>query len=278
MANQMLVTRSSRLPKQGNLPILSITPTELEISRLNPTAWVEAKSGVRTSGALVESVVDRTGSRVWAPVNPSFKPSLLKTGKGIPYFQFGKIGVNNGGVLGTTVPSFPANGVYNLAVLAFCPDRNTGGWVGTGGNVIGNKGNLADNNALRMRLGPDTYDGNVIWLNHGGGAVTGTDNYPINTSYAFRGAWHLHYITVTPTLHRWELDGAVLQQTSYPAKPFDAGDAQQMLIGGSGGSTLNHGLQGFIASVIMVPGEVTNTGKAAIVRHLQALKAALEQV
>lgn len=277
MSNSMVVTRSSRIPRNGNLPVLQITPTELEIFRLNPTMWVDAQSGVKVDAGRVQSVSDRTGSKVWLPKNAQYKPTLLRTSLNVPYFQFGKIGVMNGGILESTSPVFPMDGKYILAVLANIPERNTGGWAGTGGNLIGNNGSLGNEDIYRMRLGNDDYTGTNVFLNHGGPNITGTDNYPINSAYAFRGAWHIHIITVDASMHRWEIDGAVLSQRPFPAKAFVTLEAQQMLIGGAG-AVPAHGLQGYIAASVLVPGEVSTSGKAAIYRYMEQRKAALEAI
>lgn len=121
----------------------------------------------------------------------------------------------------------PADGIYSLFILNRIPVEKTEGYTEVRGNIAGN--NEAVGEWLRVRFGSDSYEGNVILLNHGGVPVTGTDNYPINKSLVGRrdAKWHISTIQAGADFHRWEIDGALHQETTFPAKPFPTEASRQ---------------------------------------------------
>ncbi|EIH8434171.1 hypothetical protein AXX71_005307, partial [Escherichia coli] len=255
----MLVLKSDIPTNNPNLPKFAISEEELAILRLQPSAWLESTSGVTSNGGKVTSVRDKTGKTTWAHTGSN--PPVIKTYNGIPSLNFGRAVSNSGSLMATDgYQSIPANGLYSLFILYRIPVGNTEGYNGVGGNIAGN--NETAGEWLRVRFGSDSYEGNVIFLNHGGTPVSGTDNYPINKSLAgWRDAqWHISAIQAGTSFHRWEIDGALHQETSFPAKPFPTEAARQLIIGGAC-NPLSNGFQGDIAALLLIPGVLSNDNK-----------------
>lgn len=269
----MLVLLSDISADNDNAPRWVISDEERDILRLKPSAWLESTSGVVSSGGKVSAVRDKTGKTTWK--HTATNPPMIKLYNGIPVLNFGRAVSNSGALLAEGgYQAIPADGIYSLFTLYRIPVGNTEGYTGVGGNIAGN--NEAAGEWLRVRFGSDSYQGNTIFLNHGGVAVTGTDNYPINTSLAgWRDAkWHISTIQAGTDFHRWEIDGALLQETTFPAKPFLTEASRQLVIGGAC-NPLSHGFQGDIAAVLLLPGELRDGAKTLIYDRLNTMKAAL---
>ncbi|MDK7595392.1 hypothetical protein QP585_19950, partial [Serratia ureilytica] len=130
---------------------------------------------------------------------------------------------------------------------------------------------------LRVRFGNDSFLTDAVWINHGGTAVSDPSNYPINTTIAgFRdNQWHIAAIEATSSHHRWEHDGALLQQKEIPAKPFATAASRQLIVGGAG-NPLSNGFQGDIAAKIIIPGVLSVDAKNTLYARFNALKADLQ--
>lgn len=274
MANAMVVFKADRPANNPNLPKLEITQQEIDILQMNPSAWIEAKSGVVSSGGEVSLVRDKTGRANWTPV-AALKPRVIAAGKGYA-LRFGRAASNSGALLAQgSYESLPADGIYAQFILYRIPLANTEGYTGTGGNICGNYTTVPD--WLRVRFGNDSFLTDAVWLNHGGTAVSDPSNYPINTTITgFRdNQWHIAVIEATSTHHRWEHDGALLQQKDIPAKPFATEASRQLTIGGAG-NPLSNGFQGDIAAKIIVPGVLSVDAKTTLYARFNALKAELQ--
>lgn len=273
MANAMVVFKASRPSNNPNLPKLSITQQEIDILQMNPSVWIEAKSGVVSSGGNVSLVRDKTGRANWAPA-ATLTPRIITAGGGAA-LRFGRASQNSGALVAQDeYETFPANGIYSMFILYRIPLPNTEGYSGTGGNVCGNY--AAEPDRLRVRFGLDSFGGDVVWLNHGGAATGDPSNYPINTAIAgFRdNLWHIAAIEATSNFHRWEKDGVLLQQKDIPAKAFATADSRRLVVGGAG-NPLNHGFQGDIAAQLIIPGPLAVDDKATIYDRFNSLKAEL---
>ncbi|AWC81157.1 MULTISPECIES: hypothetical protein [Serratia] len=273
MANAMVVFKADRPANNPNLPKLEISEQEIAILKMNPSAWIEAKSGVVSSVGEVSLVRDKTGRANWTPVG-AMKPRVIAAGKGFA-LRFGRAASNSGALIAQgSYESLPADGIYSQFILYRIPLPSTEGYGGTGGNICGNYTAVPD--WLRVRFGNDNFQTDAVWLNHGGTAVSDPSNYPINTTIAgFRdNQWHIAAIESTSTFHRWEHDGALLQQSAAPAKPFATAASRQLIIGGAG-NPLSHGFQGDIAAKIMIPGVLSVDAKTTLYARFNALKAEL---
>ncbi|QGH62604.1 hypothetical protein [Serratia proteamaculans] len=271
----MLVLKSDIPTNNANLPRFTITEQEMAILRLQPTAWLESTSGVVSNGGKVSAVRDKTGKTTW--VHTATNPPVIKTYNDIPALNFGRAVSNSGALIAADgYQAIPADGIYSLFILYRIPVGKTEGYSGVGGNIAGN--NEAVGEWLRVRFGSDSYEGNVIFLNHGDVSVTGTDNYPINKTLAgWRDAqWHISTIQAGADFHRWEIDGALHQETTFPAKPFPTEASRQLVIGGAC-NPLSNGFQGDIAAVLLLPGELREGAKTLIYDRLNAMKAALTE-
>lgn len=269
----MLVLKSDIPTNNANLPRFTITDQEMAILRLQPSAWLEATSGVVSSGGKVSAVRDKTGKTTW--MHTATNPPVIKMYNGIPVLNFGRAVSNSGALIAADgYQSIPADGIYSQFILYRIPVEKTEGYSGVGGNIAGN--NEAAGEWLRVRFGSDSYEGGVIFLNHGGLPVTGTDNYPINKLLAgWRDAqWHISAIQAGVDFHRWEIDGALHQETTFPAKPFPTDASRQLVIGGAC-IPLSNGFQGDIAAVLLLPGELREGAKSLIYDRFNAMKTAL---
>ncbi|HEJ8131078.1 hypothetical protein ACUNJB_06660 [Serratia sp. IR-2025] len=274
MANAMVVFKADRPANNPNLPKLGITEQEIAILKMNPSAWLEAKSGVVSSGGEVSLVRDKTGRANWTPV-AALKPRVIAAGKGYA-LRFGRAASNSGALLAQgSYESLPADGIYAQFILYRIPLANTEGYTGTGGNICGNYTTAPD--WLRVRFGNDSFQTDAVWINHGGTAASDPSNYPINTTIAgFRdNQWHIAAIEATSSYHRWEHDGALLQQKEIPAKPFATAASRQLIVGGAG-NPLSNGFQGDIAAKIIVPGVLSVDAKTTLYARFNALKAELQ--
>ncbi|WP_413508258.1 hypothetical protein [Serratia proteamaculans] len=271
----MLVLKSDIPTNNANLPRFTITEQEMAILRLQPSAWLESTSGVASSGGKVSAVRDKTGKTTW--MHAAANPPVIKMYNGIPALNFGRAVSNSGALIaGDGYQAIPADGIYSLFILYRIPVEKTEGYSGVGGNIAGN--NEAVGEWLRVRFGSDSYEGNVIFLNHGGVPVTGTDNYPINKSLTgWRDAqWHISAIQAGAGFHRWEIDGVLHQETSFTAKPFPTDAARQLIIGGAC-NPLSNGFQGDIAALLLIPGVLPTMSKSIIYERFNALKTSLTQ-
>ncbi|MEX3171585.1 hypothetical protein AB4M04_05760 [Serratia quinivorans] len=271
----MLVLLSDISADNNNAPRWVISKEETDILRLKPSAWLEATSGVVSSGGKVSAVRDKTGKTAW--MHTASNPPLIKMYNGIPVLNFGRAVSNSGALLAEGgYQAIPADGIYSLFILYRIPVEKTEGYSGVGGNIAGN--NEAVGEWLRVRFGSDSYEGNVIFLNHGDVSVTGTDNYPINKVLpGWRDAqWHISTIQAGADFHRWEIDGALHQETTFPAKPFPTEASRQLVIGGAC-NPLSNGFQGDIAAVLLLPGELRDGAKTLIYDRLNAMKTALTE-
>lgn len=274
MANAMVVFKADRPANNPNLPKLEITQQEIDILQLNPSVWIEAKSGVVSSGGEVSLVRDKTGRANWAPV-ASLAPRVIAAGKGFA-LRFGRAASNSGALIAQdSYESLPADGVYAQFILYRIPIANSEGYTGTGGNICGNYTTVPD--WLRVRFGNDSFLTDAVWINHGGTAVSDPSNYPINTVITgFRdNQWHIAAIETTSSHHRWEHDGALLQQKEIPAKPFATAASRQLIVGGAG-NPLSNGFQGDIAAKIIIPGVLSVDAKTTLYARFNALKAELQ--
>ncbi|MFS7187714.1 hypothetical protein AB6848_19815 [Serratia proteamaculans] len=271
----MLVLLSDISADNNNAPRWVISKEETDILRLKPSAWLEATSGVVSSGGKVSAVRDKTGKTAW--MHTASNPPLIKMYNGIPVLNFGRAVSNSGALLAEGgYQAIPADGIYSLFILYRIPVEKTEGYSGVGGNIAGN--NEAVGEWLRVRFGSDSYEGNVIFLNHGDVSVTGTNNYPINKVLpGWRDAqWHISTIQAGADFHRWEIDGALHQETTFPAKPFPTEASRQLVIGGAC-NPLSNGFQGDIAAVLLLPGELREGAKTLIYDRLNAMKTALTE-
>lgn len=274
MSNAMLVLKSPRPGIGQNLPNIQVTEQEVAILNMNPTAWLEAKSGVVSSAGEVSLVRDKTGRANWAPV-ATLAPRMIAAGKGFA-LRFGRAASNSGALIAQGgYESLPADGVYSQFILYRIPLPNTEGYGGTGGNICGNYTTVPD--WLRVRFGNDSFQSDIVWINHGDTAASVPSNYPINTTIpGFRdNQWHIAAIEATSTYHRWEHDGALLQQSTIPAKPFSTAASRQLIVGGAG-NPLSHGFQGDIAAKIIIPGVLSVDAKTTLYARFNALKAELQ--
>lgn len=274
MANAMVVFKADRPANNPNLPKLEITQQEIDILQMNPTAWLEAKSGVVSSGGEVSLVRDKTGRANWSPV-AALGPRVVAAGKGYA-LRFGRAASNSGALIAQGgYESLPADGIYSQFILYRIPLPNTEGYSGTGGNICGNYTTVPD--WLRVRFGNDSFLTDAVWINHGGTAVSDPSNYPINTVITgFRdNQWHIAAIEATSSYHRWEHDGALLQQKEIPAKPFATAASRQLIVGGAG-NPLSNGFQGDIAAKIIIPGVLSVDAKNTLYTRFNALKAELQ--
>ncbi|RYM50746.1 hypothetical protein [Serratia proteamaculans] len=271
----MLVLLSDISADNNNAPRWVISKEETDILRLKPSAWLEATSGVVSSGGKVSAVRDKTGKTAW--MHTASNPPLIKMYNGIPVLNFWRAVSNSGALLAEGgYQAIPADGIYSLFILYRIPVEKTEGYSGVGGNIAGN--NEAVGEWLRVRFGSDSYEGNVIFLNHGDVSVTGTNNYPINKVLpGWRDAqWHISTIQAGADFHRWEIDGALHQETTFPAKPFPTEASRQLVIGGAC-NPLSNGFQGDIAAVLLLPGELREGAKTLIYDRLNAMKTALTE-
>ncbi|EPH7219926.1 hypothetical protein ACS3L2_002670 [Serratia marcescens] len=274
MANAMVVFKADRPANNPNLPKLEITQQEIDILNMNPSAWLEAKSGVVSSGGDVSLVRDKTGRARWVPV-AALAPRIISVGKGFA-LRFGRAASNSGALIAQGgYESLPADGIYSQFILYRIPLPNTEGYGGTGGNICGNYTTVPD--WLRVRFGNDSFQTDAVWINHGGTAVSDPSNYPINTVITgFRdNQWHIAAIEATSSHHRWEHDGALLQQKDIPAKPFATAASRQLIVGGAG-NPLSNGFQGDIAAKIIIPGVLSVDAKNTLYARFNALKAELQ--
>lgn len=274
MSNAMLVLKSPRPGIGQNLPNIQVTEQEVAILNMNPTAWLEAKSGVVSSGGEVSLVRDKTGRANWAPV-ATLAPRMIAAGKGFA-LRFGRAASNSGALIAQGgYESLPADGIYSQFILYRIPLPNTEGYGGTGGNICGNYTTVPD--WLRVRFGNDSFQSDIVWINHGDTAASVPSNYPINTTIpGFRdNQWHIAAIEATSTYHRWEHDGALLQQSTIPAKPFSTAASRQLIVGGAG-NPLSHGFQGDIAAKIIIPGVLSVDAKNTLYARFNALKTELQ--
>lgn len=267
----MLVLKSDIPANNANLPRWSLTDEEMAILRLNPTAWVESDSGVVLNNGNVTAVRDKTGKATWYPAGS--RSPTIKLFNEKPAFYFGNGVANSGALLaGNGYQSIPANGIYSLFLLYRIPVPNTEGRAGTGGNIAGN--NEAPGEWLRFRFGIDTYLNDTIFLNHGGKPVSGApENYPINSHKAgWRDSqFHISLIQAGADFHSWEIDSVLLQETPWPARPFQTDASRQLIIGGAA-NPLEIGFQGEIAAFLMLPGELRDGAKALIYDRFTAMK------
>ncbi|MGP3034247.1 hypothetical protein ACTVNG_06745 [Serratia ureilytica] len=269
----MLVLLTDILADNDNAPRWVISDEERAILRLKPSAWLESTSGVVSNGGKVSAVRDKTGKTTWNHTGAN--SPVIKMYNGIPALNFGRAVSNSGALLAEGgYQTIPADGIYSLFILYRIPVEKTEGYTGVGGNIAGN--NEAVGEWLRVRFGSDSYEGNVIFLNHGGVPVTGTDNYPINKPLTgWRDAkWHISTIQAGVDFHRWEIDGAIHQETTFPAKPFPTAASRQLVIGGAC-NPLSNGFQGDIAAVLLLPGELRDGAKALIYDRFSRMKAEL---
>lgn len=274
MANAMVVFKADRPANNPNLPKLGITEQEIAILQMNPSAWIEAKTGVVSSGGEVSLVRDKTGRANWVPT-ATLKPRIITAGGGAA-LRFGRAAQNSGALIAQSgYESLPADGIYSQFILYRIPLPNTEGYGGTGGNICGNYTTAPD--WLRVRFGNDSFQTDAVWINHGDTAASEPSNYPINTTITgFRdNLWHIAAIEATSSHHRWEHDGVLLQQKEIPAKPFATAASRQLIVGGAG-NPLNHGFQGDIAAQIIVPGALSVEAKATLYARFNALKAELQ--
>ncbi|QGH63447.1 hypothetical protein [Serratia proteamaculans] len=269
----MVVLKADRPSNNPNLPVLNITEQEIKILKLNPTAWIEATSGVVSSGGEVSLVRDKTGKADWTTI-ASLKPRLVTSGNGVA-FRFGRAASNSGCLLAQAdYETYPDDGIYSKFILYRIPVPNTEGYASTGGNICGNYAAAGD--WLRVRFGNDQFQTDGVWINHGGTEVSDPSNYPINTTIVgFRDyLWHTIAIEATPTYHRWEQDGVLLQQKDIPAKPFATAESRRHVIGGAG-NPINNGFQGDIAAELIIPGVLSQDSKETIYERFNSMKAAL---
>ncbi|HEJ7134795.1 TPA: hypothetical protein SMF84_001467 [Serratia marcescens] len=274
MANAMVVFKADRPANNPNLPKLGITEQEIAILQMNPTAWLEAKSGVVSSGGEVSLVRDKTGRANWVPT-ATLKPRIITAGGGAA-LRFGRAAKNSGALIAQSgYESLPADGIYSQFILYRIPLPNTEGYGGTGGNICGNYTTAPD--WLRVRFGNDSFLTDAVWINHGDTAASEPSNYPINTTITgFRdNLWHIAAIEATSSHHRWEHDGVLLQQKEIPAKQFATAASRQLIVGGAG-NPLNHGFQGDIAAKIIIPGVLSVDAKNTLYARFNALKAELQ--
>ncbi|RYM49118.1 hypothetical protein [Serratia proteamaculans] len=276
MSYEMTAFISRRLPDNFNLPRLNVSEQEIDILKMSPSMWVESTSGVVSSGTNVTMIRDKTGKATWKPAGAVLP--RLGASNNVPVFNFGRSVNNSGAMIAEgAYESLPADGIYSLAILYRIPEPNTSGYAGTGGNVVGNYAPTGE--WLRVHFGNDSYEGNAVWLNHGGTAASIPENYPINTTIpGFRdNKWHTAFIEATDAFHRWEHDGSLLQQKAIPAAPFSSAASRQLVIGGAT-NPLSHGLMGEIAAVLLIPGVLPTASKSIIYERLNAFKASLTQV
>ncbi|EPM1536851.1 hypothetical protein LL447_002587 [Serratia marcescens] len=274
MSNAMVVFKTDRPANNPNLPKLEISQQEIDILNMNPSAWLEAKSGVVSSGGEVSLVRDKTGRARWVPV-AALAPRIISVGKGFA-LRFGRAASNSGALIAQGgYESLPADGIYSQFILYRIPLPSTEGYGGTGGNICGNYTTVPD--WLRVRFGNDSFQSDIVWINHGDTAASVPSNYPINTTIpGFRdNQWHIAAIEATSTYHRWEHDGALLQQSTIPAKPFSTAASRQLIVGGAG-NPLRQGFQGDIAAKITVPGVLSVDAKNTLYARFNALKAELQ--
>ncbi|WP_323097713.1 hypothetical protein, partial [Serratia marcescens] len=265
---------ADRPANNPNLPKLGITEQEIAILQMNPTAWLEAKSGVVSSGGEVSLVRDKTGRANWVPT-ATLKPRIITAGGGAA-LRFGRAAQNSGALIAQNgYESLPADGIYSQFILYRIPLPNTEGYGGTGGNICGNYTTAPD--WLRVRFGNDSFLTDAVWINHGDTAASEPSNYPINTTITgFRdNLWHIAAIEATSSHHRWEHDGVLLQQKEIPAKQFATAASRQLIVGGAG-NPLNHGFQGDIAAKIIIPGVLSVDAKNTLYARFNALKAELQ--
>lgn len=275
----MLVLKTNITSKNQNLPVLGITPAEVNILKMNPTAWLSGNSGVVLNGTAVISVADRTGKYTWSLVSPTtaHPPRQLTSGSR-KVLRFG-IGVSGDGIgalkKAGDEPTYPEDGVFTLFALIRIPLPNTSGYTATGGNLCGN--NSAEPDLARFRFGSDSYMGNEIYYNHGSKSSADTSNYPLRapTAADFRdNAWHILVITARANAHTLEWDGAVLQQKAIAVKSFATDESRRMTIG-SADSPFNHSFMGHVAELILIPGALSDDNKADVVQFMNDVKSAL---
>lgn len=273
MSYEMTAFISRRPPDNFNLPRLNISEQEIDILKMSPSMWIESTSGVVASGTNVTMIRDKTGKASWKPAGAVFP--RLATSNDVPVLNFGRTVSNSGAMIAEGgYESIPADGVYALAILYRIPEPNVNGWNGTGGNVVGNYAPTGE--WLRVRIGNDSYLTDAAWINHGGAAASVPSNYPINTVIPNirDNKWHIAFIEVTDTFHRWEHDGVLLQEKAIPGAPFASAASRQLVIGGAT-NPLSTGLQGEIAAVLLIPGVLPTASKSIIYERLNAFKASL---
>jgi len=270
----MFVIETDLDTDNSNAIKFSPTQEELDIIALDPSMWIESSKGAAVSGSNVLQINDRTGRTQWLP-KLSNLPKMIKSANGQPVLNFGlNRGPSNPGALiaANGYEPLPQNGVFTLVKLTRVPQRNTGGYGGTGGDDFGNNGVAPE--LLRLRFRSDGYEGNILWYNHGSVSPANDTNYQIIASFTDDYAWHVDFIEVTTVHHRWERDGVLLQQKEIPAIPFNTPGSRQVVIGSAGADGRN-GFFGDFAAAILVPRTVTAEEKALLMGRMNAIKSTL---